>query len=162
MNGSSNINEYIQEALEKYSDMVIRIAYQNVKNQSDAEDIAQEAFLKLIKLWPKFENHEHEKAWLIRVTINLCKNHLKTAWHRKTVAINDNCYSLSSEENEVLEVVMQLPVKFRNVIYLYYYEDYSVKQIADILERSENTICSWLFRARKALKTKLVGGFEYE
>lgn len=162
MNGSRDTNEYIREVLDRYSDMLIRIAYNNLKNQSDAEDIAQEAFLKLIKLRPGFESNEHEKAWLIRVTINLCKNHLKTAWFRKTVAINDNIYSFSKEENEILEVVMELPVKFRNVIYLHYYEDYSIKQIADILEKNENTICSWLFRARKVLKTKLMGGFEYE
>ena len=161
MNTSIDVDDQIQTALLNYSDMVIRIAYQNMKNMADAEDIAQEVFLKLITTHPDFENPTHEKAWIIRVTVNLCKDFLKSSWFKKRAALNENI-PMHDENTEVLDAVLRLPVKFRNVIYLHYYEDMTIAQIANILQKKENTVSSWLHRARKLLKESLTGGFDDE
>lgn len=161
MNTSLDVNDMIQVSLVKYSDMVIRIAYQNLKSMTDAEDIAQKVFLKLMTSRPDFESDTHEKAWVIRVTVNLCKDFLKSAWFRKRTALEDSIPQ-NDKNNEVLDAVMRLPVKFRNVIYLHYYEDLTVAQIADILQQKENTVSSWLYRARNQLKKSLAGGFDNE
>ena len=122
VNTSIDVDDQIQTVLLKYSDMVIRIAFQNLKSMADAEDIAQEVFLKLITTHPDFENPTHEKAWIIRVTVNLCKDFLKSSWFKKRAVLDDNI--LAHDKNtEVLDAVLRLPVKFRNVIYLHYYED---------------------------------------
>nr|WP_255575686.1 sigma-70 family RNA polymerase sigma factor [Caproiciproducens faecalis] len=144
--------------LARYSDMVVRIAFQNVKSRAEAEDIAQEVFLRLFTRRPDFEDDEHEKAWMIRVTVNLCKDYLKSSWFRKRADLGDNLLSRDGN-GEVLDAVMRLPVKFRNVIYLHYYEDMSVTEIASVLQQKENTVSSWLHRARKQLKVTLTGGF---
>lgn len=161
MNTSIDVDDQIQTVLLKYSDMVIRIAFQNLKNTADAEDIAQEVFLKLITIHPDFENTTHEKAWIIRVTVNLCKDFLKSSWFKKRAVLNDTIFT-HDENTEVLDAVLRLPVKFRNVIYLHYYEDMTVAQIANILQKKENTVSSWLYRARKLLKKSLTGGFDDE
>ncbi len=161
MNTSLDVNDMIQASLEKYSDMVIRIAFQNLKSRADAEDIAQEVFLKLMISRPDFESDTHEKAWVIRVTVNLCRDFLKSAWFRKRTVLEDSIPQ-KDKNNEVLDAVMRLPVKFRNVIYLHYYEDMSVAQIADILQQKENTVSSWLYRARGQLRESLAGGFDDE
>jgi len=161
LNTSIDVDDQIQTSLNTYSDMIVRIAYQNLKSMADAEDIAQEVFLKRMTASPAFENETHEKAWIIRVTVNLCKDFLKSSWFKKTTALDENIPS-PDENNEVLDAVMHLPVKFRNVIYLHYYEDMTVAQIAGILQKKENTVSSWLHRARKLLKESLTGGFDDE
>lgn len=161
MNTSLDVNDTIQASLNKYSDMVIRIAFQSLKSMTDAEDVAQEVFLKLFTSSPEFESEAHEKAWVIRVTVNLCKDFLKSAWFRKRAVLEDSIPQ-NDKNNEVLDAVMRLPVKFRNVIYLHYYEDMSVAQISDILRQKENTVSSWLYRARRQLKESLAGGFDNE
>lgn len=161
MNTSLDVNDMIQESLNKYSNMVIRIAYQNLKSMADAEDIAQEVFLKLITSRPAFESEMHEKAWIIRVTVNQCRDFLKSAWFKKRTELKDSIPQ-KDKNTEVLDAVMRLPVKFRNVIYLHYYEGMSVAQIAVILQQKENTVSSWLHRARKQLKESLAGGFDNE
>lgn len=161
MNTSLDVNDRIQASLEKYSNMVIRIAFQNLKSMADAEDIAQEVFLKLLTCSPVFESDTHEKAWVIRVTVNLCRDFLKSAWFKRRTALNESIPH-KDKNTEVLDAVMRLPVKFRNVIYLHYYEDMSIAEIADILRQKENTVSSWLHRARKQLKEALAGGFDDE
>lgn len=155
--------EFIQNSVEKYSDMVLRIAYQNLKNQADSEDVVQNVFIKLIKE-PKFKDESHMKAWLIRVTINQCKDFNKMAWYRKTESLSDELMiPFTKEEQGVLEEVFKLSKNYRNVIYLYYFEGYSIKEIANILNKSENTISSQLSRARKVLKNILLeGGYSDE
>jgi len=145
-----------------YADMVLRIAYQNLKNKTDAEDITQEVFIRLVQT-NAFENEEHIKAWLIRVTINLCKDFRKTAWFRKRTSLTTTDWLPFSEEQQgLLEELWQLPSKDRNIIYLYYYEGYSVPEIARILHKNENTLSSQLSRAKKKLKCLLVeGGCEH-
>lgn len=154
--------EKIKEIVDKYSDLLLRIAFTYMKNISDAEDMVQEVFLKLVQDYPSFENDDHKKAWLIRVTINLCKNRLKSAWFRKTEPIYDTTLRFTDEEKFVMDAVMDLPSKYRGVILLYYYEGYSIKEISNILDIKESTISSQLQRARSQLKSKLKEDFDYE
>lgn len=148
-----------EQIVRSYADMIYRIALQNLKNEADAQDIFQEVCLTLLtKDAPLFDD-VHLKHWLIRVTINKCKNFKKSLWQQKTEAIAD--YLPSSEvddESKVLELIYYLPKKYRNVIYLYYYEEYTVPEIAQILHESKNTVNSRLQRARKSLKKILEEG----
>lgn len=146
-------NKTIQDIVNDYSDMLLRIAFQNIKSLSDSEDIVQESYIKLINSNIDFNNEEHLKAWLIRVTINKCKDHFKSSWFRKTVLISENMDFLAPEEKGIMNEIFSLDKKYRNVIYLYYYEGYSIKEIANILNKNANTISSLLQRARKNLKT---------
>ncbi len=159
--------ENLSFILDTYADMVMRIAYQNVKNRTEAEDICQDVFLKIIERERSFENEEHIKAFIIRITLNRCRDYLKSGWFRKRVHENEAfilentvrdtgiSHGISPEngqEARLLESVMELPVNYRNVIYLYYYEGYSVKEISIILHRKEGTIKTWMARAREQLK----------
>lgn len=161
MKPSLDVNDRIQKSLEQYSDMVIRIAYQNLKCMADAEDVAQEVFLKLLTTGPEFESGEHEKAWIIRVTVNQCRDYLRSSWFRKRSELKEEIPHTDGSQ-EVLDAVMRLPVRFRNVIYLHYYEDMSISEIANALGQKENTVSSWLFRARGQLRKSLAGGFDNE
>ena len=118
----------------------------------------QEVLLKYIEKAPTFQSEEHEKAWLLRVTINHCKNHLASAWFRKRADLDEGIPALDSAELEVVTAVAALPVKYR--VHLYYFEGYSTKEIADILHSRPNTVSSRLSRARallaKALKEEIV------
>jgi RNA polymerase sigma-70 factor (ECF subfamily) len=135
--------------------MVIRIAYQNLKNQADAEDVTQEVFIKLLKQ-PAFNDDNHLKAWLIRITINQCKDLMKSDWFRKRQPLDENWQPHSEKQLGIISEIWKLPKNYRNVIYLYYYENYSVPEIARILGENENTISSRLTRARKKLKIILI------
>jgi len=145
----------INNIVEKYSDMIVRVSFSYMKNMNDAEDVVQDALLQLIKRKPNFESDSHEKAWLIRVAINICKNRLKTAWFRKTLPISEGTYDFTPRENDALQAVFQLPAKYRIVIHLFYFEGYSIAEIAKILGYKESTVGSQLHRARKLLKFKL-------
>ena len=149
-----------EEAVHVYGPLVIRTAFGMVKNQADAEDIAQEVFLNMLKTEPTFENAEHQKAWLLRCTINRCKSHFRTVWQSRTDALDEHLsVPFSAEEHTVLEAVNTLPLKYRQVIYLHYIEGYSTAEIGEILELKQNTILSQLARGRKLLKNKLKGEF---
>lgn len=154
-------NEYINYVLDTYSDMLIRLAFTYVKNKADAEDIVQDVFVALIKRGEGFENDEHEKAWLLRVTINKSKNFLGSGWVRRTVELEDNIPTTESrDEDNIIDKVMALPEKYRTVIHLYYYEEYSIEEIADILGKSKGTVGTWLARGRARLRTEIerIGG----
>lgn len=148
----------IAELLDAYADMVVRIAYQNLRNNMDAEDVCQDVFVKLVEKDRVFESDEHIKAWLIRVTINRCKDYLKSGWFRKKAEYIGNEYAYVQSGNSVLEEVMNLPIKYRNVIYLHYYEGYSVEEIGNILNKNKNTVKTWLKRGRSELKENMTGG----
>ena len=150
----------IVEVVEKYSDMVYRIALTRCGTIENAEDIFQEVFVKFSEKLPKFKSEEHEKAWFIRVTINLTKNLKQSAWNKKVVTLNENVIFENEEQSNVFSIVCDLPQNYRTVIYLLYYEGYKVKEIAKLMNKNEGTIKTWLFRARNMLKDKLVGGFE--
>lgn len=162
MNYSFGTDEYIQSVLNKYSIMLIKIAFTYLKSTADAEDAVQEVYLSLMKRGEGFTSEEHEKAWLIRVTINKCKNHLRSAWHRLQVPLNEDISYLPEEDGEVLTEVLTLPEKYRTVLHLYYYDNYSIAEIAKILRRSPATVGTWLSRGRKLLKNRLNGGFDDE
>lgn len=162
---------WVERIVEDYSDMIMRIALHHFNCPGEAEDITQKVFLKLIQKQPSFQGQEHEKAWLIRVTINLCKDHFKSSWFRKVVPLKEGVIASSPQsdyppppqsppqQQELLSLIHTLPQNYRNVIYLYYYEDLSVSEISEILQTKEGTVMSWLHRAREQLKTKLEGGF---
>lgn len=156
--------ENIVNIVNKYSDMVYRLALTRCTNYDMAEDVFQDVFLKISEKQPKFKDQEHEKAWIIRVTINITKNMNKSAWNRKIVELDENIASDNNyaDENNVFDEVMRLPQDYRTVIYLFYYEGYKVNEISKMLETSEGTIKTWLSRAREQLKQKLEGGFEDE
>lgn len=152
----------IEEVIEKYANMVYRIALTRTSTVENAEDIFQEVFLKYSEKEPKFQNEEHEKAWFIRVTINLSKNYKNSAWNKRTVTLDENIVFENKQENKTFSAVCELPDNYKTVIYLLYYEGYKVKEIAQILKIKEGTIKTWLYRAREILKEKLEGGFENE
>ena len=152
----------IKEKIEEYADMVYRIALTRCGIVENAEDVFQEVFMKLAEKNPKFESKEHEKAWLIRVTINLTKNMNTAAWNKKVVSLDENITFETKEQNDVFQAVCDLPQNYRTVIYLLYYQGYKVKEISELMKKSEGTIKTWLFRAREILKQNLEGGFENE
>ena len=151
----SRTEESIELLLEKYSDMVFKIAFARTNNAHDAEDIMQEVFVRYIRNNPHFENTEHEKAWFIKVTINLTKSLLTSSWFRRTTELKDTLSVTMGEKSEVYYAVAALPKDMRTVIHLYYYEDYKVDEVAEILGKSSSYVKSILMRARKKLKTAL-------
>lgn len=151
-------------AIERYSDTVRRLCMIHLKNYADTEDIFQTVFLKYVLSSVSFENDEHEKAWFIRVTINACKDLLKSFFHSRTVsleALMERPAEVSPDHSEVLEAVLSLPQKYRDVIYLHYFEDYTAPEIGRILGKNVNTVYTLLTRSRQILKEKL-GGDGYE
>ena len=151
-------------AIERYSDTVRRLCMVHLKNYADTEDIFQTVFLKYVLSSVSFESEEHEKAWFICVTINACKDLLKSFFRSRTVSLEEvleQPSKLGPDHREVLEAVLSLPQKYRDVVYLHYFEDYTAPQISRILDRNENTVYTLLTRSRKMLREKL-GGDEYE
>ena len=144
----------------EYATTLLRVAYSQLNNRAEAEDTVQEVLLKYMEKAPVFQSEEHEKAWLLRVTVNHCKNHLASAWFRKRADLDEGIPALDNEELEVVSAVAALPAKYRAVVHLYYFEGYSTKEIAEILHSRPNTVSSRLSRARallaKALKEEIV------
>lgn len=146
-------NEKIQWIIEAYGDMVYRLAFSMTKNKEDAEDVSQDVFIKLVQHAHKLEDNEtYLKAWLIRVTINRCKDLFSSFWKKNIVCLDDDIQVEMEETKEVYEGILKLPKKYRIVIYLYYYEEYSVNEISDILGKSSGTIKWQLSKARELLK----------
>ena len=153
----------VNRAIDRYADMVRRLCMLHLKNEADTEDIFQTVFLKYVLSSVSFESPEHEKAWLIRVTINACKDLLKSFFRSRTVSLDEvleQPAQLQPDHREVLEVVLSLPQKYRDVIYLHYYEGYTAPQISRILGKNVNTVYTLLTRSRQILREKL-GGDEY-
>lgn len=159
-----DVEKKIHILSEKYSDMIFRIAYSYTNNRQDAEDIVQDMFVKLIEIDKTFESEEHEKAWIIRVTVNLCKNRLKMFWNRKTCSLNEMTNSAYFDEKDgfVLDAVMKLTENHRIIVYLYYYEGYKTAEIANILKKRESSVRSALHRAREQLKKILKEDYDFE
>lgn len=156
--------QQVNRAIELYADMIKKICMLHLKNHADTEDIFQTVFLKYMTASLVFENQEHEKAWLIRVTINACHDLVRSFFRSKTVsldAVSEQLSELSIPDRDVLEAVLSLPVQYKDVVYLYYYEGYSAVEIAGILHKKVNTIYTLLSRA-KALLKKTLGGDDFE
>jgi len=165
----------IEEAITKYSDMIYRLALIRIGNIHDAQDIMQEVFLKLVKYYNRgkaFNDEEHRKAWLIRVTVNAGKNLTLSASKRKNISLTEvaeNAKSTDESETEKLEkqlavysAVMDLDEKYKVVVHLFYYEDMKVEQICKATGLSESTVKTRLHRARKMLEETLRGGGFHE
>lgn len=152
----------LKQKIEEYADMIYRIALTRCNSIETAEDVFQEVFMRFSEKNPKFENCEHEKAWFIRVTINLTKNIKESAWNKKVVRLDENMSFSTKEESNVYSIVCSLPQNYRTVIYLLYYEGYKVHEISKLMNKPEGTIKIWLYRAREILKQELEGGFGNE
>ncbi len=151
-------NEYIEQIFDLHSESMLRAAFAILKSKEDAEDAVQEAFLRYIQKDPVFKDEEHEKAWLLRVTINISKNMLKASNNKNRPITEDILYG-KNQTDEVLPCVMTLPERYRAVIHLYYYEGYSIKEIASVLKLPSATVGTRLSRARRMLKNTLEGDF---
>ena len=157
------VNNDLDTLFQSYGDMVYRLALVRTRSVADAEDVVQEVFLRCLRNNPVFQSAEHQKAWLIKVAINCSKSLLGNAFRRHSVP-EDAAGDLVSEDAEtdstVYDAVKKLPEKYRTAIHLYYYEGYSVKEIADVMRSTESTVKSWLHRARGMLKEELGGEYE--
>jgi len=151
----------MRQAISKHGNRVRRICMLHLKNYADVEDIFQNVFLKYALMDGAFENYNHEKAWIIRVTLNECRDLLKSYYrkHRSAIPLEDliDTVDIQPDYKELLQAVLSLPVKYKNVIYLYYYEGYSVDEISRILRRNVNTVYTHLTRARNILRKELEG-----
>ena len=143
----------------QYADMILRISYQYLKQTCDAEDICQSVFLKYLTADICFESPEHEKAWIIRTTINACKDHLKSAFFRRTAPLEEAetvaAAPVQMPDTDLLTAMKRLPRHYRISIYLYYYEGYSAREIGTMLGKNEAAINQYLSRGRRNLRTYL-------
>ena len=140
----------------RYAPAVYRLAYARTGSRADAEDVMQEVFLRLVQAKPAFSSQTHAKAWLLRVTSNCVSSLFRLPWRRREDPLEEEiAVPESPEEGSVTEAVLSLPVRYRIPIHLFYYEGYSVAEIARIVGKSEGTVKSRLFRARKLLRDKL-------
>ena len=175
--------EALQQKINNYSSLLYRIAFLQLKNNQDAEDVVQETFYRLVKNRKEFETPEHEKAWLIKVTLNGCRKVWRSAWYRHTDIApagelpegglpagrqgeTDGAMEagiLEKERNrEIMEAVLKLPRRYREVIHLFYFQQMSVKEIGAATGRKESTITSQLTRGRELLKKNLKEEYRYE
>ncbi len=146
-----------QSAL-KFSGNLYRLAFSYCRNREDAEDVVQDVFVKLLRSDLCFPDEEHLKSWLLKVTVNTCKDLLRSPWRWRCCSLEAvESVVLMKEESALLSAVLGLPVKYRGVVHLYYYEGHSVSQIAATLGISESAVRMRLLRARQKLKDELGG-----
>lgn len=159
----AEINRQAEHILDEHGNSILRLAYSYLHNMSDAEEVLQDTLLRFLKTAPTFENNTHEKAWLLRVAGNLSKNRIDYNKVRATDELSD---TLKAEEREdlsfVWDAVRSLPVPFREVIHLFYYEGYSTAEISRMLDRKESTVRSDLRRGRLKLKEILKEACDFE
>ncbi|MCM1118037.1 MAG: sigma-70 family RNA polymerase sigma factor [bacterium] len=173
------IQDKLQEKIDSYSDMLYKIAFARMGNRADAEDVVQETFYQYFRHSRVFDNEEHEKAWLIRVTLNGCRKVWRSGFYRRRSELPEHEQMLGDESQDpgegspeeafldkeksqaVLEAVWRLPATYREVIHLFYYEELSVKEIAAILGRKVPTVTSQLTRGRELLKKSLREEYDF-
>jgi len=174
----------IQLKIEKYGDMLFKFSYIRLQNIQDAEDVVQEVFYQYLKTSHIFESPEHEKAWLLKVAVNACRKLWRSAWRRHQAALDpeeewavseggglpksfgsgqepEEAVVRQEERRRLMEKVLQLPARYREVIHLFYYEDLSVKEIARITGRGESTVTSQLTRGRELLRRTLKEEYDF-
>ncbi len=152
------MKQTVQELVALYQNSLFAAAFNVCKNAQDAEDIVQDTFIQYYTMKKEFDDEQHIRAWLLRVAINKAKNASHTFWRRNKLSLDDYMETLTFEtpqSENLFETVMQLPEKYRIVIHLFYYEDYSVREIADILRLSESNVKVRLSRGRSLLKKVL-------
>ncbi len=150
--------EAFARAVEEYGDTLFRVAYSCLRNRSDAQDVMQETLLKFYMEKKPFQSPQHEKRWLIRVAVNESKKLLRSAWRRRSVPLEERDEAVTFDtlaQQALFEEVMALPPKYRLAVYLYYYESFSVRQIAEALGANPSTVQTWLMRARGLLRESL-------
>ncbi|MBE6754720.1 MAG: RNA polymerase sigma factor [Ruminococcaceae bacterium] len=163
---SFGTDEYIRQIVMEYSKTLYRIAFTTLRSIPDSEDIVQEVFLRLLKTRPQFASREHEKAWLIRVAVNLSRNRLRHSSRSELPlelcpeSVNELVQDdFAERDGSLLQAVLALPEKYRTIIHLYYYEDYTIGQIAQILAIPSATVGTRLARGRAMLRKMLEGGY---
>lgn len=152
-------NNEVSEIYDRHVNTVYRVCILYMKNKHDTEDMVQNTFIRLMRDNTKFESFEHEKAWLIRTSTNLCKDFFKSFW-RKTVDIDYANEVAHNEEfyiDDTIKKVMELPPKYKTALYMYYYEGYSTVEISKILDKNLSTIKGYLHKGRKLLKVEMEG-----
>ncbi len=160
---TDNIDVIAERIMNNYGNKILRVAYSYLHNMSDAEDILQDTLIQYIKTMPTLSTCEHEKAWCIRVAVNLSKNKIKYNNVRKADELSETLVSSEDEDLSVVwDAVKNLPEKFRETIHLFYYEGYSTSDIAKILNKKESTVRSNLHRGRAELKKVLVEVYDFE
>lgn len=150
--------EEASRAIEQYGDTVRRICLVHLKNYADTEDIFQTVFLKYVLRSAPFDSPEHEKAWIIRVTVNACRDLLKSFFRSRSVPLEElttQAAEMPEESREIWDAVLALPPRYKNVVYLHYYEGYTAVEIGKILKKNTNTVYTLLNRARQLLKKDL-------
>lgn len=177
MNAGMNDQE-LQLKIDAYGDMLFKLSYIRLQNVQDAEDVVQETFYQYVKKAGTFESPEHEKAWLLKVTMNACRKVWRSAWKRHqcdwqqdkaddrqqiepVVPGPEEGTFQKEERRRLMGLVMALPAKYRDVIHLFYYEELSVKEIALVTGRAESTVTSQLTRGRKMLKKSLKEEYDF-
>lgn len=160
---SAQISQQAGQIMTDYGNNVLRLAYSYLHNMSDAEDVLQDTLIQFIKKQPIFETVDHEKAWVLRVAINISKNKITYNKIRKTDELSDTLAANETEDlSFVWDAVKLLPSKYREVVHLFYYEGYSTAQIASLLSKKEATVRSLLLRARIKLKEVLKEVYDFE
>ncbi|WP_318010960.1 sigma-70 family RNA polymerase sigma factor [Clostridium estertheticum] len=175
-----DIHKEIERLINCYGDDVLRVAFLYVKDRHKAEDIFQEVFIKVFKKYDSFKGNSSEKTWIMKITINVCKDYFKSFWIKRVLLNSDRDYDReiyneqynaeslddgiikSMESRELLHQVMNLSIKYKEVIILYYYEGFTTREISEMLKLPEGTIRTRLFRARELLKKNVTGRIEYE
>lgn len=158
-----DIHQQAEYLAETYADAILRLCYTYLKNTHDAQDVCQTVFVKLLTEPHTFQSPQHERAYVLRMAVNACKDLLKSPWRKRTCTL-DACLEVpapEAEAGEVLEAVNQLPLHYRTVIYLFYYEGYQASEIGTILGVPTATVHTRLARGRAKLKA-LLGGSLYE
>ena len=156
-------NLQAERILDEYGNTILRFAYSYLHNRSDAEDMLQETLIRYLRSAPAFESREHEKAWLLRVTANLCKNRISYERLRQTDQLEEALLAADREDlSFVWEAVRSLPGTCREVIHLYYYEGYSTAEIAQLLGRRASTVRSDLHRGRQKLREILREAYDFD
>jgi RNA polymerase sigma factor (sigma-70 family) len=146
----------VARAIETYADTVRRICFLYLKSSHDVEDIFQEVFLQLLKHEEGFANPAHEKAWLIKVAVNKCRDLHRSFFRSRVISLDELELPYEDEpQNDLIRELLALPQNYRDVLYLHYYEGYTASEISKIVGARENTVYSWLHRARLALKERL-------
>lgn len=149
----------MEEIVDRCGTKMFRVAAAVLHSKEEAEDAVQDAFVKLVEKRPRFESPEHELAWLIRVTVNICKNYLRSPWRKATVPLTDDYPTETENERDSMELLASLPPKYRSVVHLLYYDGYSVKETARILHATESAVRKRHSRACAMLRDTLKGEY---
>ena len=158
----AQINQQAERLLGEYGNSILRLAYSYLHHMSDAEDVLQDTIIQYIKNSPSFESTAHEKAWLMRVAINISKNKIAYKKKRETLELDENLFIEEEKDLKfVWEAVKSLPPKYSEVIHLFYHESYTTAQIAEMLSKNEATVRSLLHRGREKLKVMLKEVYDF-